>query len=427
MVYVPEMPRVDVSGALHSGFEVGQAIGGYRDKRKAKNALQRIYAGDQSAIADLMAVDPEAGRAVETQVGVQQFVKPAGREVELAGPVRPGVDEPLTTRTPASVDTEGLTSYLASRGDSGAMKALLEKAGPQASAKFGFGRDIAINPQTGKPEYFITDEAGNTKFTGAVPPPEAPKAEKAPEPKMVQGADGQVYWLNPGEQLPEGVTAKGGESKLSQAEFREVSDQEDVAGAADSAVKALEDALRLNEVAYSGPGAMLRAKARSALPGQSEEADAAILMDSIITEQVLSTLKATFGSAPTEGERKILIEMQASLEKTPEQRRAIIERAIAAAKAKSERARARAESIRSGTFSRPDQQPPQGGQQSGGSLALPPGIPPMEGKYAAGRNNPKFVEYWIAFHQQTKADGTPMTAEDRRRITARARQMGVVK
>lgn len=426
MVYVPEMPRVDAAGAVGSGFDLGQSIGSARTKRKAKNALQRIYEGDKAALADLMAADPEAGRQVDTQMGIAKYVNQGMPAQELAGPTKGG--EALTTEsvTP-SVDVEGLTAYLASRGDSGAMKALLEKAGPQASAKFGFGRDIAINPQTGKPEYFITDEAGNTKFTGAVPPPEAPKAEKAPEPKMVQGADGQVYWLNPGEQLPEGVTAKGGESKLSQAEFREVSDQEDVAGAADSAVKALEDALRLNEVAYSGPGAMLRAKARSALPGQSEEADAAILMDSIITEQVLSTLKATFGSAPTEGERKILIEMQASLEKTPEQRRAIIERAIAAAKAKSERARARAESIRSGTFSRPDQQPPQGGQQSGGSLALPPGIPPMEGKYAAGRNNPKFVEYWIAFHQQTKADGTPMTAEDRRRITARARQMGVVK
>lgn len=426
MVYVPEMPRVDAAGAVGSGFDLGQSMGSARTKRKAKNALQRIYEGDKAALAELMAVDPEAGRAIETQMGVAQFVKPGMAPQELAGPTKGG--EALTTEAvPPSVDTEGLTAYLASRGDSGALKSLMEKAGPQAAAKWGYSKESAINPQTGQEEYFITDDTGNVKWLGIKPKPEAPKAEKAPEPKMVQGADGQVYWLNPGEQLPEGVTAKGGESKLSQAEFREVSDQEDVAGAAYSAVKALEDALRLNEVAYSGPGAMLRAKARSALPGQSEEADAAILMDSIITEQVLSTLKATFGSAPTEGERKILIEMQASLEKTPEQRRAIIERAIAAAKAKSERARARAESIRSGTFSRPDQQPPQGGQQSGGSLALPPGIPPMEGKYAAGRNNPKFVEYWIAFHQQTKADGTPMTAEDRRRITERARQNGVVK
>lgn len=170
MVYVPEMPRVDVYGALHSGFEVGQAIGGSRDKRKAKNALQRIYAGDQSAIADLMAVDPEAGRAVETQIGAQKFIKPAGPEVELAGPVRPGVDEPLTTRTPASIDAEGLTTYLASRGDSGAMKALMEKAGPEGKKWLG----TTIRGADGK-IYAIEQNTGLVD-TGVMGEQEAPKA-----------------------------------------------------------------------------------------------------------------------------------------------------------------------------------------------------------------------------------------------------------
>lgn len=130
MVYVPEMPRVDVANALSSGFEFGGKVRG----RKAQNALARIYAGDESALADLMAADPEAGRQVETQIGARQFVTPATQE--QAGPVRPGVDAPLTAQ-PASVDSEGLTGYLASRGESGALKALMEKMGPKSDEWLG--------------------------------------------------------------------------------------------------------------------------------------------------------------------------------------------------------------------------------------------------------------------------------------------------
>ena len=71
--------------------------------------------------------------------------------------------------------------------------------------------------------------------------------------------------------------------------------------------------------------------ARSNLPGESEQANATINLDNIMTTQALESLKSTFGAAPTEGERKILLDIQASADKTPKQRKEIIERAMKAA------------------------------------------------------------------------------------------------
>jgi hypothetical protein len=51
-------------------------------------------------------------------------------------------------------------------------------------------------------------------------------------------------------------------------------------------------------------------------------------LKNVVLGQALSSLKAIFGGAPTEGERQILIDLQASVDKTPSERRKIIVRAI---------------------------------------------------------------------------------------------------
>jgi len=74
--------------------------------------------------------------------------------------------------------------------------------GGAPEARFGTSRDVAVNPDTGKPEYFVTNEAGEKRWLGVGPvdTPQRPRAAR-----MVTAADGQVYWLQEGEQLPEGV------------------------------------------------------------------------------------------------------------------------------------------------------------------------------------------------------------------------------
>lgn len=149
------------------------------------------------------------------------------------------------------------------------------------------------------------------------------------------------------------MMAENRQVKLSATEQKELFEADEMVQASQNVQTALQDALKLNEKAYSGVGAKLRAVTRSNLPGESESANATIELDNLMTSQALESLKATFGGMPTEGERKILLEMQASAEKTPEQRKSIINRAIAMAKRREKLNADKAEKLRSGEYARP--------------------------------------------------------------------------
>jgi len=142
-------------------------------------------------------------------------------------------------------------------------------------------------------------------------------------------------------------------TKLSSIEQKELFEADDIVQASQNVQSQLNDALTLNDKAYSGYGAKERALVRSNLPGESQSANATIELDNLMTGQALESLKAVFGGMPTEGERKILLEMQASADKTPTQRKAIITRAIAMAKRREELNASKAEKLRSGEYVRP--------------------------------------------------------------------------
>lgn len=116
-----------------------------------------------------------------------------------------------------------------------------------------------------------------------------------------------------------------------------------------SAIAALKKAKAINDKAYSGYGASTRAALVSNLGG-SKSADATVELDNLIGNQALSSLKTIFGGNPTEGERAILLDLQASSSKTPAQRTAIIDRAIKAAEVRAKYAGSKAQSIRSGKY-----------------------------------------------------------------------------
>ena len=111
----------------------------------------------------------------------------------------------------------------------------------------------------------------------------------------------------------------------------------------------------LSDVSYSGLGASFRGTAMSRLPGgaSNKAANAAVLSENITIELALKQLKSTFGAAPTEGERKILMDLQASVDKSPIQKKQII---AAATNAVAERIRYRKkqqEAIRTGSYAMP--------------------------------------------------------------------------
>ncbi len=110
----------------------------------------------------------------------------------------------------------------------------------------------------------------------------------------------------------------------------------------------MDKALELNDQALSGPGAGTLGKV-----GSWVGVDSAVATEdpkNIVTAQALENLKATFGGMPTEGERKILLEIQGSVDQAPEVRKGIYERAKALAARRIEFSKKKAAQLRSGEY-----------------------------------------------------------------------------
>ncbi len=76
----------------------------------------------------------------------------------------------------------------------------------------------------------------------------------------------------------------------------------------------LDKAVELSPQAFSGPLAGVKAFAGNNLPdwlapGSPQQAEATSNLDNVVQTQALGQLKAIFGGAPTEGERKILLDI----------------------------------------------------------------------------------------------------------------------
>lgn len=171
-----------------------------------------------------------------------------------------------------------------------------------------------------------------------------------------------------GQPLP--PKSRGG--PMSAALQKELIESDDLVQSTRNTIRTLEEAKKINSQAYSGYGAKQRATFASNIPGMSTPgADATILLDNMMTGQALESLKSIFGGAPTEGERAILLDIQASANKTPKQREAIMDRAIAAAQRRGVYATNKAAAIRSGKYLTdgfsPDAAPSPAAPAAGGS------------------------------------------------------------
>jgi hypothetical protein len=105
-----------------------------------------------------------------------------------------------------------------------------------------------------------------------------------------------------------------------------------------------------------------------------EGAQATEQLENEITSNALGQLKAIFGGAPTEGERKILLDIQGSTGKPDAVRQGIYDRAQKAAEKRLEFNRQRADALRGGSFYKP-----QGGKPAPQTDAAPATPPPSSG------------------------------------------------
>lgn len=140
-----------------------------------------------------------------------------------------------------------------------------------------------------------------------------------------------------------------GNGQMSATSQKELFETTDAISAGTNAITNLQDALKYSAKAYDGVGAKQRAYI-SGMVGESEETTATTMLDNIVTGNALEMLKATFGGAPTEGERAILLQLQGSANLPRAQREAIYTRAIQIAQKRIESNQAKADGIRDGSF-----------------------------------------------------------------------------
>ncbi|MFW1943479.1 hypothetical protein ACG93R_08205 [Acinetobacter guillouiae] len=175
------------------------------------------------------------------------------------------------------------------------------------------------------------------------------------------GSDGYLYAIYPGGKgfripdqngQPIKALAKGNGAMSATAQ-KELFSTADAITAGTNAIANLQDALKYSAKAYDGLGAKQRASARGLVGGGSEEATSTAMLDNIVTGNALEMLKATFGGAPTEGERAILLQLQGSANMPRSQREAIYTRALQMADTRVKSNQAKAESLRNGSFFSP--------------------------------------------------------------------------
>jgi hypothetical protein len=142
-----------------------------------------------------------------------------------------------------------------------------------------------------------------------------------------------------------------------------------ISGAA--GISSLNRAKALSKNAYAGPLAGAIGYGTSFLGKDSELGKSGIATENLENEvlsNALAQLKSIFGAAPTEGERKILVELQGSVKKPDAVRQDIYDRAILMAQNKLEEHKQMANNLRGGTYYKPG-----GGTISGGGATPAPG------------------------------------------------------
>lgn len=164
----------------------------------------------------------------------------------------------------------------------------------------------------------------------------------------VQEVQGRLVAEQPDGTFKEVYAAPPRAKNLTVQEQKEVFEADEGAEAARNVIGALDAATELNKTAYSGPTAQTRGYLTS-LAGY-EGGENTEKLQNVILGQVLDNLKATFGAAPTEGERQILIDLQGSVNKAEKVRQAIFDRAKVAAEKRLRFNQEKAAALRGGEY-----------------------------------------------------------------------------
>lgn len=195
-----------------------------------------------------------------------------------------------------------------------------------------------------------------------------------------------------------------------------------------AAVEGLTRALDLNERAASGIGAGVEQTLNRVFDSQAA-ADTTEL-NNIIMGSALDQLRAIFGGNPTEGERKILLEMQGAGSMTRAERRAVLLRARDAASRRLGLAQSQSEGLRSGAYYKPGYQLPDGSapqQEAAPAPAAPAAAPAQPQTAPAAGGVPNFEQMggtdlrtWVESNSEAVKS---LSDADFQRLRDRAKQL----
>ena len=180
-----------------------------------------------------------------------------------------------------------------------------------------------------------------------------------PQPQVIQTAQGPMV-LGPGGQAqpitgPGGVpvkpAARGGGPMTATAQKELIETEEQIQGG-QAAIGLFKQARAINDQAMGFTGAGALASAGSLIPEgiRPNAINATQNLDNILQTAALPQLKAIFGGMPTEGERKILLDVQGSSSKPASVRKDIFKRAEEAINARIKFAGEKAKRLREGTY-----------------------------------------------------------------------------
>lgn len=140
---------------------------------------------------------------------------------------------------------------------------------------------------------------------------------------------------------------------MTDAVRKEVFETDGMVNEGQSAVSSLQKAKELSKKAHGGLGRLSTWSGKVGASFGSEAGIATAELDNLVTSSALESLKSTFGGQPTEGERKILLEIQGSSGQPDAVRQKIYDRAIAAAERRIALNREKGQQLRGGTYFKP--------------------------------------------------------------------------
>jgi hypothetical protein len=151
------------------------------------------------------------------------------------------------------------------------------------------------------------------------------------------------------------------QQSLTATDKKAILEADDMVGTNKAVLNALDEAGKLNSKANQGWFAGTRAAIGNNLPdmmvpdfiSSPESSEATTNLDNAVVGQALTQLKAVFGGNPTEGERKILLDLQGSSSQPANVRAEIFARARRAAETRLKLNEDRANALRGGTFYKP--------------------------------------------------------------------------